>query len=106
MTPFSRSTRFGAGLRNWARRTRAAEVQATGKYEKRLYTTPDFGDWQQKAQTMNAFKGHYLVIDAPPVDPASFFAKYFATCVPVYQDADKYMHATLYDCRKAPPIVL
>lgn len=83
-----------------------AEVQATGKYEKRLYTTPDFGDWQQKAQTMNAFKGHYLVIDAPPVDPASFFAKYFATCVPVYQDADKYMHATLYDCRKAPPIVL
>ena len=82
------------------------EIRKTGKYEKRLYTTPDFGDWTQKADTMNAFKGHYLVIDAPPVDPTSFFAKYFATCESVYQDTDKAMHATLYDCRKAPPIVL
>lgn len=81
------------------------EIQLTGKYEKRLYTSPDF-DWNQKAATMNAFKGHYLVIDAPPVDPESFFAKYFATCIPVYQDADKYMHATVYDCRSAPAIVL
>jgi hypothetical protein len=83
-----------------------AEVQATGKYEKRLYTTPDFGDWPLKAATMNAFKGHYLIVDAPPVDSQSFFARYFATCVPVYQDADRYMHATVLDCRQAPPVVL
>lgn len=82
-----------------------AEIQATGKYEKRLYTSPDF-DWGAKASAMNAFKGHYLVVDAPPIDPESFFAKYFATCVTAYQDTDRMMHATLYDCRKAPPIVL
>ena len=82
-----------------------AEIQATGKYEKRLYTSPDF-DWRDKARTINAFNGHYLVTDAPPIDPDGFFAKYFATCIPVYQDTDRYMHATLYDCRKAPPIVL
>jgi hypothetical protein len=82
-----------------------AEIQQTGKYEKRLYTSPDF-DWAQKAQTMNSFKGHYLIIDAPPIDPQSFFARYFATCIPVYQDADRYMHATVLDCRQAPPVVL
>lgn len=81
------------------------EVRKTGKYEKRLYTSPDF-DWRDKARTMNAFSGHYLVIDTPPVDPASMFAAYFATCIPVYQDTDRYMHATIYDCRQAPPIVL
>lgn len=81
------------------------EIQQTGKYAKRLYTSPDF-DVTQKAETMNAFSGHYLVVDAPPIDPASIYAKYFATCVPVYQDFDKAMHATVYDCRKAPPIVL
>lgn len=82
-----------------------AEIQVAGKYERRLYTSPDF-DWRQKADTMNAFEGHYLVVDAPPIDPDSFFAKYFATCKPIYQDADRYMHATVYDCREAPPIVL
>jgi hypothetical protein len=81
------------------------EVRKSGKYQQRLYTSPDF-DWNQKMRTMNAFTGHYLVIDAPPVDQTSFFAKYFTTCIPVYQDIDKYMRATVYDCRKAPPIVL
>lgn len=81
------------------------EVRRTGKYEKRLYTSPDF-DWRDKTQTMNEFRGHYLVVDAPPIDPASIFAKHFATCIPVYQDSDRYMHATIYDCRQAPPLVL
>ncbi|NBV76656.1 hypothetical protein EBR66_00605 [bacterium] len=82
-----------------------AEVQAIGKYEKRLYTSPDF-NWNDKAKTMNAFSGHYLVIDAPPVDPNSFFAKYFATCQVVYSDTSRAMTAKVYDCRKAPKIQL
>ena len=81
------------------------EIQQTGKYAKRLYTSPDF-DVTQKAATMNAFKGHYLVIDAPPIDPMSIFAKYFATCIPIYRDADGAIHVTIYDCRTAPVIVL
>jgi hypothetical protein len=81
------------------------EVQETGKYEKRLYTSPQF-PVEEKVKTMNAFSGHYMVVDVPPVDPKSVYAKYFATCEVIYHETDRAMNATVYDCRKAPPIVL
>lgn len=81
------------------------EILRTGKYEKRLYTSPQF-DVGQKVETMNAYSGHYLVIDAPPIDPESVYAKYFATCVRAFERRLGYMSAVLYDCRLAPDIVL
>ena len=79
------------------------EVQATGKYEKRLYTA-DYFDQKEKAKTINNFSGHYLVVDAPRIDPNSIYEKYFAGCVPVYRRTDQYISATVYDCRNAPKI--
>lgn len=79
------------------------EIQEIGKYEKRLYTSPQF-DVNDKIKTMNAFRGHYLVVDVPRIDPYSVFAKYFATCDSIYKDTDKAMSAVVYDCRKAPLI--
>jgi hypothetical protein len=79
------------------------EIRRIGKYEKRLYTSPIF-DVNQKIATMNAYSGHYLVIDAPPIDPKSVYAAYFATCTPIYEEQSKKMTATVYDCRNAPDI--
>jgi hypothetical protein len=78
------------------------EVKEIGKYEKRLYTSPQF-DVNDKMATINAFSGHYLVVDVPPIDPNSVFAAYFAGCAVIYHETDKAMHATVYDCRNAPP---
>jgi hypothetical protein len=79
------------------------EIQRLGKYEKRLYTSPMF-DTNVKIKTINAFSGHYLVIDAPPIDPASVYAKYLAACEPIFSQKSGYMSATVYDCRIAPDI--
>lgn len=80
------------------------EVRQTGKYEKRLYTSPQF-DVGEKIETINAFSGHYLVIDAPPIDPTSVYAAYLATCTAVYERRSQKMSAVVYDCRGAPDIV-
>ncbi len=77
------------------------EVKEVGKYEKRLYTSPQF-PVAEKVKTINAFAGHYLVIDVPKIDPNSVFAAYFAGCKVVYQNTERAMSATVYDCRNAP----
>lgn len=79
------------------------EIMQTGKYEKRLYTSPIF-DQNQKIETINNFSGYYLEIDAPPIDPNSIYRKYFDSCLKIYEDHDRYMNAFVYDCRNAPDI--
>ncbi len=79
------------------------EVMQTGKYEKRLYTSPQF-DITQKIETINNFSGHYLEIDVPPIDPKSVYRKYLDSCEKIYQENSRYMNATVYDCRNAPMI--
>lgn len=75
-----------------------AEVQATGKYRKRLYVDPKF-DVAVKLATLNMYKEHYLVIDIPRIDPTSIYQKYFDSCKVAYREVDKKISATIYDCR-------
>jgi len=79
------------------------EVQKTGKYRKRLYIDPKF-DVNEKIQTLNRYKEHYLVVDIPKIDPDSVYQRYFDSCNAVYKEKDKYISATIYNCQNAPDL--
>jgi hypothetical protein len=79
------------------------ELQEIGKYRKRLYVDPKF-DIHEKIKTLNMYKEDYFVLDIPRIDPSSIYAAYFASCVLVYNNVDKSISATVYDCKKAPNI--
>ncbi len=76
------------------------EVQATGKYHRRLYVDPMF-DIVGKVITLNTDKMHYLMLDVPRLDPHSVYQRYFDSCIVVYREVDKKMSATVFDCRNA-----
>lgn len=82
-----------------------AEVQATGKYRKRLYVDPKF-DVVEKLSNLNKYKEHYLVVDIPRIDPTSIYQKYFDSCKVAYKEVDKKISATIYDCRGIPDVKL
>jgi hypothetical protein len=80
-----------------------AEIQAIGKYRKRLYTDPAF-DVSQKIDTLNQYKEHYLEIDVPKIDPNSVYRRYLDSCEVIYNQVDKSISAKVYDCKDAPDI--
>lgn len=79
------------------------EIQNIGKYRKRLYTDPAFGA-EVKMATLNQYKEHYLEVNVPRIDPTSFYRRYFDSCKIAYQDVDRSISATVYDCNLAPDI--
>jgi hypothetical protein len=81
------------------------EIRRTGKYRKRLYTSPQF-DLGVKVETLNKYKEHYFVLDVPRVDPNSPYQRYFESCKVIYEEFDQKMSATIYDCQKAPELTL
>ena len=80
------------------------DVQQTGKYDKRLYTSPEF-DINQKIDGLNTHKEFYFELNVPRIDPTSVYRTYLDSCVVVYKQMDQYISATVYDCRKAPDVV-
>lgn len=79
------------------------EVQAIGKYRKRLYIDPKF-DVVEKVANLNKYKEHYFVLDVPRIDPTTIYQKYFDSCTVVYEKNDKKISAKIYDCTEAPDI--
>lgn len=79
------------------------EIVRSGKYRKRLYVDPKF-DIQEKIKNLNLYKEHYLVIDIPHLDETTVYAKYFATCEPIYKKLSGQISSTIYDCKNAPDI--
>jgi hypothetical protein len=79
------------------------EIQATGKYHRRLYTAPYFTG---QLEYLNQYKEFYFVLDVPRIDPDSFYIRYFDSCKVAYGRIDKKMSATIYDCRNAPDVTL
>ena len=75
------------------------ELNQIGKYERRIYVAPK-NDAEHK-QTLNNFKGHYLVVDIPRLSPDSIYARYFSTCQSIYQARHRQISDTVYDCAKA-----
>ncbi len=81
------------------------DIQAIGKYRKRLYIDPKF-DVNAKLVTLNQYKEHYMVVDIPKIDSSTIYQKYFDSCSVVYHEVDKNISATVYDCRKSPDLKL
>jgi len=81
------------------------EVREIGKYRGRLYTAPQF-DIKVKVRDLNKYKEHYFVLDVPKVDPQSPFQRYFESCKVIYNEIDRKISATIYDCREAPELIL
>ncbi len=80
-----------------------SEIQALGKYRKRLYIDPKF-DQTEKVATLNMYKEHYFVLNIPNIDSGNIYQTYFDSCQVVYRETDKQISATIYDCRQAPDI--
>lgn len=78
-------------------------VQAMGKYRKRLYIDPKF-DVNEKVRTLNKYKEHYMVLDIPHIDKDTAYAKYFDSCRLDFSSTSKYISGHVYDCRKAPDL--
>lgn len=74
------------------------EVRKIGKYERRIYATPQFEDVYIKF--FENFSGHVLFIDIPQIDKYSMYADYFNSCQKIYEKKDKYITAKILDCRK------
>lgn len=72
------------------------EVYKTGKYERRMYTVPQFE--QTYKEVLSAFEGHVLVIDIPRIDPESFYGQYLRSCDVIYTDLDKYITLSVFEC--------
>ncbi len=77
------------------------EIQSIGKYKRRLYVDPKFTG---QLDYLNKNKGFYFVLDVPRLDPKSFYPVYFNSCISIYNEVDKKMSATVFDCRKAPDV--
>jgi len=78
-------------------------IQQTGKYRKRLYIDPKFGT-KEKAETLNQYKEHYMVVDIPHVDLNTIYAQYWNSCEVVFQETSGYISSKIYDCVKAPDL--
>lgn len=83
----------------------AEEIKTTGKYRRRLYTDPAFIG-KEKVDYLNTYKEFYFVLNVPRIDPTSIYQKYFDSCKVMYNEVDKKMSATIYDCRKATDVKL
>ncbi|MFZ2522903.1 MAG: glycosyltransferase family 39 protein [Minisyncoccia bacterium] len=73
-------------------------IRQIGKYERRLYAVPGFEPTYE--EVFKNFSGHLLYIDIPKVPKDTIYEKYIDSCLPVYQDKDKYITSIVYDCRK------
>lgn len=79
--------------------TGAHELTAMGKYYKRLYVDPAFE--KTNVAKLNAFHGHYLVVDVPRIDPDGFVAAFFDSCDPVFEKTSGVISARVLDCAEA-----
>ncbi len=73
------------------------ELGECGKYFKRFYLNPKFSETNESK--FGSYKGHYLVVDMPPIDPSQKSERYFAECPVMYRAQDKQVRATVYDCQ-------
>jgi len=74
------------------------EIQKLGKYEKRLYATPQFENSYK--EFFKDFSGHILYINIPKIGENSFYSNYFNSCKNIYKNQDGYITVHMLDCRK------
>jgi hypothetical protein len=74
----------------------AFELQTMGKYAGRFYAVPELESIH--LATFNAFKGKYLIVDVPRIDPNSGYADFFKHCVVLYKSALGNIIGYIYSC--------
>jgi hypothetical protein len=74
------------------------EIREIGKYERRLYATPQFEEGYRNF--FKNFSGHVLYIDIPKMGENNFYSNYLSSCTNIYTKSDKYITAKIFDCRK------
>ncbi len=72
-------------------------ISKTGKYQYRFYAVPK--NEEVHRELFASFRGHYLVVDIPHLNPGSFYGKYFSACDVVYNDVSGYISGRIYDCK-------
>jgi len=72
------------------------EIQKTGKYERRLYATPQFE--QTYKDFFKTFSGNILYIDIPKIGENNFYSNYLNSCREIYKEKDKYITAQIFSC--------
>lgn len=78
------------------------ELSAMGKHKQRLYIAPQFEEGNR--ETLNLFKGHYLIVDIPRINPESFQGKYFESCDILFERSSGKISSRVYDCGGAPDV--
>lgn len=73
-------------------------IQKAGKYERRMYATPQFESEYRKI--LKNFSGHVLFINIPKLQEPSFYSDYMNSCRVVYGKTDNYIESKILDCRK------
>jgi len=75
------------------------EIRKTGKYERRLYATPQFEKTYR--EFFENFSGHILLIDIPKIGTNNFYSNYIQDyCKNIYETKDKYITANILECQK------
>lgn len=74
------------------------EIQKTGKYNRRMYATPQFEDTYKKF--FENFSGHILYIDIPKIGDNNFYSNYLNSCKQIYKEKDKYITAKIFKCNE------
>lgn len=72
-------------------------VRQSGKYERRVYAVPEFESSYKDIFTN--FKGYFLFVDIPKIKENNLYSNYIKSCKEVYFDSDKYITASVLNCK-------
>lgn len=75
--------------------TGAYYLRINNKYSARFYTAPS-RDYRER---MNAFRGHYMIVDFPVIDKKSEYWQLISRCALDKKITDKYVDSYIFDCR-------
>src|SRR3989344_2955560 len=69
------------------------------KYSARFYPAPT----RDYSVRINAYRGHYMIVDFPAIDKNSQYWKLISRCKLDKKFTDKYVDSYIFDCRSLPP---
>ncbi len=76
----------------------AFELTTMGKYGGRFYAAPQYEEAHQKL--FSQFQGDYLVVNLPPLNPDSFYGRFFANCQIRFEAISNKVSGRIYSCPK------
>ncbi len=72
------------------------DIRETGKYERRIYSVPEFESSYKKV--FDNYNGYVFYLDIPRVKQGSLYDVYFNSCEMVYFKNDKYLNSKIIKC--------